>query len=114
MKQTKTSREFERAMWDSLREEFADVPKEEELDLSFSPEFEQRMDSLCRSTSRKSWKYVNTTAKRVLIAAVLIIRQPSAVQTVSNTVQPQNGPMVVQAGNQIVVASSVPAFQRAG
>ena len=41
-----------------------------------------------------------------VIAAVLIIRQPSAVPTGSSTVLPPNAPIVVPAGNQIVVENA--------
>lgn len=73
MKKIEPSGAFERAMWDALRDDFSDVPEEAEIDHDFSPTFEQKIDRLCRSTQKRTWRYVNTTAKRVLIAAVLFV-----------------------------------------
>ena len=73
MKRMEASSEFQRALMEAQKEEFSGVPQEDELDVSFSPEFEKNMERLCRGTQRKTWRLVNTTAKRVLIAAILVV-----------------------------------------
>lgn len=73
MKRPEASEVFRRALLDAQQAEFADVPREDELDLSFSPEFEREMERLQRGTKHRTRRMVNTTAKRVLIAAVLLL-----------------------------------------
>lgn len=63
---------FEQALLDATLEEFADIPEDEDkIDVTFSPAFTAKAEKLVRNTQRKSWRYVNTTMKRVALVAIV-------------------------------------------
>ena len=61
------------AFREAARREFAAVPPEAELDYTFSPRFERNMRRIIRAQAYGYWMLVNTAAKRVAIAAALLI-----------------------------------------
>ena len=61
------------AFREAARREFAAVPPEAELDYTFSPRFERSMRRIIRAQAYGYWMLVNTAAKRVAIAAALLI-----------------------------------------
>ena len=67
----KTLSIFEEALLDSVLLEFAGVPHEEDLEYSFSEGFEQKAKNLIKKSGTAAWHCVNTTAKKLLIAAII-------------------------------------------
>lgn len=64
---------FDKAMTQAVLAQFADIPiREEDIFLTFSDDFEQFARRLIRKTRGKLWRYVNSTAKKLLIAAIII------------------------------------------
>lgn len=64
---------FEQALLDASLEAFSDIPEsEEEINVTFSPRFEKASYRLLMKTSRRIWRYTNTAAKRVAVAAVIV------------------------------------------
>lgn len=53
--------------------EFAAVPGEHELEYSFSPGFRRKMQRIVRAQAHGYWQFVNTAAKRVIVAAAVIM-----------------------------------------
>lgn len=71
---TMTRSIFESALLDAVLEDFADIPEnEDDIDWEFSPQFLEKMEALIRKTKRRTWRYVNTTAKRVLLVAIISV-----------------------------------------
>lgn len=64
--------EFQRALLDAVLEDYADIPAEEEIDLTFSPEFESRAQTLISRTDSRLWRATNTALKRILLIAAVI------------------------------------------
>lgn len=63
---------FEQALLDATLEEFSDIPdNEDEIDVVFSLAFLAKSEKLIRNTERKTWRYINTTMKRVALIAVI-------------------------------------------
>lgn len=67
----KTLSTFEKALLDSVLLEFAGVPSEEDIEYSFSQGFEQKAEKLIKKCGTAAWHHVNTTAKKLLIAAII-------------------------------------------
>lgn len=67
----KTMSIFEETLLASALSDFSDVPPEEEIDYSFSERFEQKAGELIKKSRSKTWHRVNTTAKKLLIAAII-------------------------------------------
>ena len=67
----KTLSTFEKALLDATLPEFAGVPAEDDISYSFSEEFEQKAGELIKKSRSKTWHHVNTTAKKLLIAAIV-------------------------------------------
>ena len=65
--------ELREAFREAARREFAMVPAEEDLDYVFSNRFEQSMRRMIRAEAHGYWNLINTTAKRVAIAAAIIL-----------------------------------------
>ena len=65
--------ELREAFREAARREFAMVPAEEELDYVFSDRFERSMRRMIRAEAYGYWNLINTTAKRVAIAAAIIL-----------------------------------------
>lgn len=62
---------FENALLDKALRSFDYVPAAEEIDHEFSPEFERKSEKLIKKSGSNVWHCVNTTAKRLLIAAII-------------------------------------------
>lgn len=63
---------FQQALVDSIISEYDNLPAEDELPYEFSPQFQKWAAKLIRKTRNPAWYYVNTTFKKVLIAAVIL------------------------------------------
>lgn len=65
---------FEDALLDAVLEKFKDVPEsEEDIDFTFSPEFLERADRLLEEGGRKHPHRFGRTARRILLAAAIIV-----------------------------------------
>ncbi len=64
--------EFQRALVDATLAGFAQVPREEAVEIIPSPDFEEQAEDLIRKTRRTGWYYVNTTLKRAILIAAII------------------------------------------
>lgn len=62
---------FQKALLDSALLEFAGVPPEEDIEYSFSEDFEWKSEKLIRKSRSGYWHHVNTTAKKLLLAAII-------------------------------------------
>ena len=67
----KTLSIFEEALLDSALLEFAGVPSEEDIEYSFTTDFERKSEKLIRKSRSRYWHHVNTTAKKLLVAAII-------------------------------------------
>lgn len=67
----KTMSIFEETLLASALSDFSDVPPEEKIDYTFSEKFEQKAGELIKKSRSKTWHRVNTTAKKLLIAAII-------------------------------------------
>ncbi len=67
----KTLSILEETLLASALADYSDVPPEEEIDYSFSEKFEQKAGELIKKSRSKAWHHVNTTAKKLLIAAII-------------------------------------------
>lgn len=67
----KTMTIFENALLDKALRSFDYIPAAEEIDHEFSPEFERRSEKLIEKSASNVWHCVNTTAKKILIAAII-------------------------------------------
>lgn len=64
---------FEQALLDATLEEFSDIPDhEEEIDVIFSKAFVEKSERLIQNMQRKTWRYVNTTTKRIALIAIIV------------------------------------------
>ena len=63
---------FQQALVDSILSEYSSLPAEEDLQHEFSPQFQKWAQKMIHKTRNPAWYYVNTTFKKVLIAAVII------------------------------------------
>lgn len=48
------------------------IPAESELDYTFSAKFEKKIEKLIRAERKVYWRFVNTTYKKAIIAAVIL------------------------------------------
>ncbi len=67
----KTLSIFEEALLDLTLLEFVGVPDEDDIEYSFSESFEKKAAELIKKSKSKAWYHVNTTAKKLLIAAII-------------------------------------------
>ncbi|MGN1308009.1 MAG: DUF4367 domain-containing protein [Faecousia sp.] len=81
---------FDEAMLDAALEDFSDIPEDEDdIDLELSPQCLEKAEALVRKTKRRTWHYVNTTAKRILLVAIISVLLAStamAIPAVRNAV----------------------------
>lgn len=63
---------FEQAVIDSILVEYQDVPEETELEIDFSTRFQIWSHRLMHKTRNPYWYYVNTTAKKIILVAVIL------------------------------------------
>lgn len=62
---------FEKALLDSALLEFNGVPSEDDIEYSFSDAFEQKAERLIKKSGTAAWHLVNTTVKKLLVAAII-------------------------------------------
>ena len=65
--------DLQEAFREAARREFAMVPNESELDYTFSPGFQRKMQRIIRAQVHGYWNMVNTMGKRIAIAAAIIV-----------------------------------------
>ena len=65
--------DLQEAFREAARREFAMVPDERELDYTFSPGFQRKMQRIIRAQVHGYWNMVNTLGKRIAIAAAIIM-----------------------------------------
>ena len=63
---------FEQAVIDSILVEYQDIPEETELEIDFSTRFQIWSHRLMHKTRNPYWYYVNTTAKKIILVAVIL------------------------------------------
>ena len=68
----KTMTVFENALLEKTLQSFDYVPATEEIEHEFSLEFESKSEKLIKKSNSKFWHCVNTTAKKILIAAIIM------------------------------------------
>ncbi len=64
---------FERALTDAVLSRHQSVLEADREPVEFSEDYRKAVACLTKKTRRKTWKYVNTTAKRILIAAIIVM-----------------------------------------
>ena len=62
--------------------EFSDIPREEDMDHSFSDKYLKHKEKLLKKLNYSYWKYVNTVAKKVAIVTISFIIAFSSLMTV--------------------------------
>lgn len=67
-----TREELQRAFREVAEMEFADIPSEEEINISFSSKFTTKMEKLIMRQKKALWNYVNTLQKRVAIVVLIM------------------------------------------
>ncbi len=63
---------FEKALTQAVLSRYQAQLDADDEPVEFSEAHKAAVEKLTKKTKRKSWKYVNTTAKRILIAAILV------------------------------------------
>lgn len=81
----KTLSIFEEALLDTTLLEFAGVPTEDDIEYSFSERFEKKAAELIKKSKSKAWYHVNTTAKKLLIAAIITVLLVGSAIAISST-----------------------------
>ena len=74
--------ELREAFREAARREFAAVPAEAELDYVFSRRFERKMRRMIRAEAHGYWNLIDTAAKRVAIAAAILLMLLSTVMAI--------------------------------
>lgn len=64
---------FEKALTDAVLARYQKTIAEDSEPVELSDSYKKSIEGLTRKTERKTWKYVNKTWKRILIAAILIV-----------------------------------------
>ena len=64
---------FQQALTDAVLLRYQETIDADKEPVEFSETHQAYVAKLTKKTRRKTWKYVNTTAKRILIAAILIL-----------------------------------------
>ncbi|MBQ6160383.1 MAG: hypothetical protein IJK24_05525 [Oscillospiraceae bacterium] len=64
---------FEQALTDAVLFRQQSTIEADKEPVEFSEDYRKAVGRLTKKTQRKTWKYVNTAAKRILIAAILIM-----------------------------------------
>lgn len=63
---------FQRALTNSVLKEYTHISEKKTDESYFSPEFQVWISKTIRKTQRRTWYYVNTTAKKAILVAVII------------------------------------------
>lgn len=80
---------FNEAFREALSCEFKDIPRDEEqIDYTFSPSFEKRMNKLIAAEKKPTWKFINTARKRAVLIAAIIVMLMTAAFSVSAIREP--------------------------
>lgn len=69
----KTLSAFERALVNSVLAEYGDIPAEELIQTELSDDFILKSQKLIKNSGTRSWYYISNTAKRLLIAAIVML-----------------------------------------
>lgn len=64
---------LKQALRDSVSQEFASIPAEDEIDHTFSPGFEKRMNRMIRQQQHTAWRRAGRPAKRLLLVAAILL-----------------------------------------
>ena len=64
---------FRKALTDAVLARYQSIIDADKEPVVFSEEYLNSIARLTKKTQRKTWRYVNTTAKRILIAVILVI-----------------------------------------
>ena len=64
---------FEKALTEAVLSRYQNTISEDQEPVEFSEDYRNAVAKLTKKTQRKTWKYVNTAAKRILIAAIVIM-----------------------------------------
>lgn len=67
-----TKAEVREAFREVMAADYADVPKREEIEHTFLPEFYARMDALIAEQKRGAWRMMPRQCKRVLVVAAIL------------------------------------------
>ena len=66
--------DLKKAFREAAAIEYVVVPSvDSDIDHTFSPKFEKRMEKLIQSEQKTYWHYVNTAGKRLAVAAIILI-----------------------------------------
>lgn len=63
---------FEQAVIDSILVEYQNIPEEDELEIDFSTRFQIWSHRLLHNARNPYWYYVNTTAKKIILVAIIL------------------------------------------
>ncbi|MBQ3215039.1 MAG: DUF4367 domain-containing protein [Oscillospiraceae bacterium] len=84
---------FQRALAESVLEEYSRIPEEMTDESCFTPSFRVWITKMIRKTQRRSWYYVNTTLKKVILIAVilslLVVTAVAAITTIQKKKEPE-------------------------
>lgn len=64
--------ELKEALWLSALEDYSDIPREEEIEHSFSPQFHNWARELSRKSEKSTWRYWQISKHRIVLIAVII------------------------------------------
>ena len=64
---------FEKALTEAVLSRYQNTISEDQEPVEFSEDYRNAVAKLTKKTQLKTWKYVNTAAKRILIAAIVIM-----------------------------------------
>lgn len=78
--------DFNGAFRKVISKEYSHIPAENDIDFEFSDKFKNKMDKHINSTKKATWKFINSTAKKVAMIALLIILSTTSVYAVTNTI----------------------------
>ncbi|MBE6924883.1 MAG: DUF4367 domain-containing protein [Ruminococcaceae bacterium] len=84
---------FQRALAESVLEEYSRIPEEMTDESCFTPSFRVWITKMIRKTQRRSWYYVNTTLKKAILIAVilslLVVTAVAAITTIHKKKEPE-------------------------
>lgn len=68
-----TREEFNRAFTEEVSMEFADIPNEDEIDVTFSADFLRKMDNLIAWQKGGTWRLLQKMRKHVAMIAIIVL-----------------------------------------
>ena len=78
--------DFKNAFREVISKEYSHIPSEEEIDFEFSDRFNKKMQKRVFTTKKTIWKFMNSTAKKVAVVALVIIISSTSVYSVTATI----------------------------